>query len=631
MSQRRPLHLSTRMAVNFLLDGALAAAAVGLSFWLSNPARPWPEPHALPLGGAVAIWLIGVPFGLSRLHWRFVSFRDLAIIGAAGVVTALMLVLLMVGAGLMMPSAAFPVVLALALVVLLTGPKLLYRLARSRNAGRDDAAQTAVLVGNGETAELFLTAHERVSASPYRVVGLIALSSKHVGRRVHGLDIFGAVENAESALKRLEQKPDLLIITAPGLAGDALAGLLSAAEASGIKVLRAPSLTRLAPAEQKLELQPISIEDLLNRQQVRLDREGMARLIAGKRVLVTGAGGSIGSELARQVAGLAPAEILLLDNGEFALWQIDVELAELHPALRRQAVIADVRDAARMRSVCEDFRPELVFHAAALKHVPIVEANPMEGLRTNVLGTKAVADAAAASGAGLMVLISTDKAVNPSSIMGASKRLAEMVCQGLDVAARRGSTAKMRCVTVRFGNVLGSTGSVVPLFRRQLAAGGPLTVTHPDMQRYFMTVREAVGLVLQASVVGSDAAAVPDGGIFVLDMGEPVKIVELARQMIRLAGLRPEEDIKIRFSGLRPGEKLFEELFHGGERPAPTGHAGLLMATPRLCDIRLVSAAIDEIAAAAAAGDAAKAVAVLARLVPEFGPPEALAVAAVPG
>jgi O-antigen biosynthesis protein WbqV len=461
------------------------------------------------------------------------------------------------------------------------------------------------------------------------VIGMMALSAKHVGRRVHGLDILCAVDGAEAALAQLTIRPDLLIITVPELAGDALGGLLAACERLCIRVLRAPSLTRLAPAAQTIELQPIAIEDLLNRQQVPLDRAAMARLIAGKRVLVTGAGGSIGSELARQAAGFKPSEIMLLDNGEFALWQIDLELAELHPNLPREAVIGDVRDRARMAALCARFRPDLVFHAAALKHVPIVEANPLEGLQTNVLGTRAVADAARASGAALMVLISTDKAVNPSSIMGASKRLAEIYCQGLDVEARHGGEPALRCVTVRFGNVLGSTGSVVPLFRRQLAQGGPLTVTHPDMQRYFMTVREAVGLVLQASAVGSVPASVPDGGIFVLDMGEPVKILSLAQQMIRLAGLRPDVDIAIRFTGLRPGEKLFEELFHGSEKPAATGHEGLLMATPRVTDVRLVAAAIRDIEAAALVGDAARAVAILARMVPEFVHEHGLAVSSV--
>lgn len=611
----------TRFAVNVALDGMLAALAVTVSFWLTDPASPWPRPAALPIAGAAAIWLIGVPFGLSRLHWRFISLRDLAMIGGAAAIVALMLTLLLIGAGLSMPSMSFPAVLALSLIVLLTAPRLLYRLARQPVPPKADGQMTtAVVVGSGETAELFLGALARFSAAPYRVTGLMALSSRHTGRRVHGLDFLGAVDQAATLLAHLKAAgtaPDLLILTAPELAGDPLSQLISAAEHHNIRVLRAPSLTALAPAEQKIELQPIAIEDLLNRRQVSLDTAGMAKLIAGRRVLVTGAGGSIGSELARQVASFAPAELMLLDNGEFALWQIDLELGETHADVRRQAVIADVRDRARMFAVCAQFRPGLVFHAAALKHVPIVEDNPLEGLQTNVLGTCHVADAARLSGAALMVLISTDKAVNPSSVMGASKRLAEMYAQGLDVTARR-SGSGMRCVTVRFGNVLGSTGSVVPLFRRQLAQGGPLTVTHPDMQRYFMTVREAVGLVLQASVVGSGDASIPDGGIFVLDMGEPVKIVDLARQMIRLAGLRPDVDVAIKFTGLRPGEKLFEELFHGGERPTPTAFEGLLMATPRTADSRLVTLAISEIEKSAAAGDNAMALAVLHRMVPEF-------------
>jgi O-antigen biosynthesis protein WbqV len=607
--------------VNIALDGALAAFAVVLACFLANPEKLWPEPASLPLAGAIAIWLIGVPFGLSRLHWRFTALRDLGMIGGAGLVAAILLTLLLAGAGAVLPSASFPVLLALCMVTALTVPRLIYRLARqpAQPAG-GNAQTTAILVGAGETAELFLGALARFPAAPYRITGLIALSGRHTGRRIHGYDILGAASKAEALLDRLAEKaalPDLLIITAPEFAGDALAALLSAGEKHNVRVMRAPSLTALAPAAQgQIQLQPIAIEDLLNRRQVALDREGMARLIAGRRVLVTGAGGSIGSELARQVAALAPAALMLLDNGEYALWQIDLELAETASHIRRDAVIADVRDAARIRALCQAFRPELVFHAAALKHVPIVEANPLEGLRTNALGTSIVADAAAASGASLMVLISTDKAVNPSSVMGASKRLAEMYAQGLDMAARR--HGGMRCVTVRFGNVLGSTGSVVPLFRRQLQQGGPLTVTHQDMQRYFMTVREAVGLVLQASVAGSGAAAIQDGGIFVLDMGEPVKITDLARQMIRLAGLRPEIDIRIEYTGLRPGEKLFEELFHGSEKPAPTGFAGLLMASPRTADLAQVAAALQAIEAQAAAGNVPGALAILARLVPEF-------------
>jgi O-antigen biosynthesis protein WbqV len=610
------------MAVNIALDGGLAALAVTASFWLANPQALWAWPHVFPLAGALAIWLIGIPFGLWRLRWRFVSFRDLAMLAAAGIVTALMLALLMTGAGLPLPSPAFPAILALVLATCLTAPKFCYRLLREPSAGHNATTQQAILVGTPETAELFLAAHAQNPAKPYCVAGLLALSPKHVGQRLHGLDIVGAVDNAAAALAR--QKPDLLIITTPDLGGTRLQALLAAAARHGTRVMRAPCLTHLAPAEQQAELRPIALEDLLNRQPVRLDRAGMTRLIAGQRVLVTGAGGSIGAELVRQLAALSPAELLLLDNNEFALWRIELELSELHPQLPRRVVIADIRDEPRIRAVMREFRPALVFHAAALKHVPMVEANKLEGLRTNALGTRIVADAAAASGTGLMVLISTDKAVNPSSVMGASKRVAEMYAQALDVAARHAGEG-MRCVTVRFGNVLGSTGSVVPLFRHQLAQGGPLTVTHPDMHRYFMTVREAVGLVLQASVSGSGAEAIPDGGIFMLDMGEPVRIVDLARNMIRLAGLRPDEDIKIAFTGMRPGEKLCEELFHGHEQPVPSGHEGLLMVTPRTAELRAMSAAMDELATAP---DEARAMAVVEALVPEFLPPAGLAVSA---
>ncbi len=610
------------MAVNIALDGGLAACAVMASFWLASPQTPWVWPHLLPLTGALAIWLIGLPFGLWRLRWRFVSYRDIATLAAAGVVTALMLALLMTGAGLPLPSPAFPIILALVLVVCLTAPKFCYRLLREPSAGRNAATQQAILVGTPETAELFLAAHAHNPDKPYGVTALLALSRKHVGQCLHGLDILGTADNAEAALAR--QKPDLLIITTPNLNGAQLQALLAAAARHGARVLRAPSLTQLAPAEQQAELRPIALEDLLNRQQVRLDRAGMMQLIAGRRVLVTGAGGSIGAELVRQLAALAPAELLLLDNNEYALWRIELELSELHPALPRRTVIADVRDEPRIQAVMRGFRPELVFHAAALKHVPMVEANRLEGLRTNALGTRIVADAAAANGTGLMVLISTDKAVNPSSVMGASKRVAEMYAQALDVAARHAG-AGMRCVTVRFGNVLGSTGSVVPLFRHQLAQGGPLTVTHPEMHRYFMTLREAVGLVLQASVSGSGAAAIPDGGIFMLDMGEPVKIVDLARNMIRLAGLRPDEDIKITFTGMRPGEKLFEELFHGHEQPAPSGHEGLLMVTPRTAELEAMAAAMNRLAAAT---DDDAAMRVVEALVPEFLPSAGLAVSA---
>ncbi len=608
-----------RIALNVGLDAALAAAAVPLARWLSNPGGDPFSPGWPIFWGAAALLIAGLPFRLSTQYWRFATISDLVGVGAASVAaTALFVIGLVAGAGMAPPSPAYPALHLMSLALLLTLPRIGYRMMQGEQTA-DSLSQPVLLVGAGEGADLFLTALSAERAPPFHVVGLLSLGQAQTGRRIHGIPILGAVDDAETILARLRDEdrlPTSLVLTEHDLPGPVLARLMQAADREGLRMARAPRPTALDTegGSSNLDLRPVVIEDLLNRAQWKLDREGMARLVAGKRVLITGAGGTIGSELVRQVAALGPDLLVLLDNGEYALWQIEQELGQLG-SFRRRIVIADIRDAGRIQAVMEDVRPDLVFHAAALKHVPMVERNPGEGLLTNAAGTRNVADAARAVGASAMVLISTDKAVNPTSVMGAAKRLAEMYCQSIDIEAR--ARGGMRCITVRFGNVLGSTGSVVPLFQRQLARGGPLTVTHPDMERYFMTVREAVGLVLQASVVGCDRH-IQDGGIFVLDMGEPVKIVDLARQMIRLAGLRPEDDVKIVFTGLRPGEKLFEEMFHGREPPTPTDFPGLLMAAPRTADPAIVGRAIDEIAAACKADNVPKALAILGRMVPEF-------------
>jgi O-antigen biosynthesis protein WbqV len=619
-----------RIAVNVAIDGVLAALAVPLAWWITDPSEAIPSVALVIPIGVVTLLLAGVPFRLSQQYWRFAGMGDLLTVAASSALGSALFSLVLFFCRLGPPSVAFPLAHGLTLLALLGAPRVGYRWLRSRGQGPGDMAETTsvLVVGQTEDCDLFLRALARDRRRLFRVEGLLTLGDHQTGRRIQGYPILGAIKDAGAVLERLRddgRQPSTLVLATPDLQGGPLVNMVAQADRFGLRVRRAPRLTELdqdrtSDEPRPVELRPIMIEDLLNRPQVPLDRDGMARLIQGRRVVVTGAGGTIGSELARQVAAFGPGSLVLMDNGEFALWQIDMELAETHPAVRRQSLIADIRDEARIRSVFEAIRPELVFHAAALKHVPIVEDNPLEGLMTNAAGTRHVADAARASGALAMVLISTDKAVNPTSVMGASKRLAEMYCQALDIVARK-SGGGMRCITVRFGNVLGSTGSVVPLFQRQLARGGPLTVTHPDMRRYFMTVREAVGLVLQANVLGVGEARLPadqDGGIFVLDMGEPVKIVDLARQMIRLAGLKPDEDVAIRFTGLRPGEKLYEELFHGKEPPAPTGHPGLLMAHPRTADPAIVGRAIEEIATACRGNQSRLALTLLGRLIPEF-------------
>lgn len=616
-----------RIAVNVLADGLISGLAAPVARFLAAPHDGLLHPLWFIMGGAITLIVSGLPFRIPQQYWRFSGVADLRGIAAASVAGAALFSLMIFLTGFPLPSPTFPLIYALVLLVGLGGGRLLTRVYGTVRQQAQGQKIRVLLAGSDLSADLFLRALERVSDRHYDVLGLVTRSPGQQGRRLHGVPILGVANDLSAVLARMSQGdtlPESVIVTDPEWRGSQLSVVLDAGQAHGIAVQRAPSLTSLTPAEE-IQMRPIALEDLLNRPEVPLDREGMARLIQGQVVLVTGAGGTIGSELVRQVAQFGPSHLLLLDHGEFALWQIDLELSERYPMVPRQVIVANIRDAERIDEVFSVHKPALVFHAAALKHVPIVEANPCEGVLTNVIGTRIVADAAIRHAASAMVLISSDKAVNPSSIMGASKRCAEIYCQALAVAAETRGSA-FRCVTVRFGNVLGSTGSVVPLFRRQLEQGGPLTVTHPDMTRYFMTVPEAVGLVLQASVRGTALRNQKDetdkrlqqGGIFVLDMGEPVRILDLARQMIRLAGLKPDEDVAIRFTGLRPGEKLYEELFHGREAPVPTDAPGLKMATPRMIDLTAAAGLLQELERVSYCDEVDQALGVMKELVPEF-------------
>ncbi len=613
-------------------DLTMAAVSYLLSLYLRLGAEVLELPGSILVQGlalfvaicAVAFWTMGLYRGV----WRYASLNDMVAIARAVTLAILVLTVAMFlwTRAEAMPRS-LPVINWFVLALLLGGPRVIYRLSKDRQLThlleRDGMARVPVLlVGAGDGAEAFIREMARDPAAGYRVVGLIDEKGTRVGRVIRGVEVLGGLDDVAKVVDRLDRqglKPRRLIITKTRIEGARVRRLLDVATGLGLTLARLPRLTDFKAEDGgRLEIRPVAVEDLLRRPPAVLDRDSMAALIAGRRVLITGAGGTIGAELSRQVAAFRPAHLGLLENAEAALYAIDMETAEAHPELQRSTLIADVRDRGRLDQVIAGERPELVFHAAALKHVPMIEANPVEGVLTNTVGTRNLAEACRAGGVREVVMISTDKAVNPVSVMGASKRLAESYCQALDVIGRVDRHG-CRFVTVRFGNVLGSSGSVVPLFQRQLAAGGPLTVTDPEAKRYFMTVREAVELVLQASALGvHDPEA--GGKIYVLDMGEPVRIVDLARQIIRLAGLEPDRDVAIRYTGLRPGERLGETLLHEHEAPLPTAINGILLAAPRTTDHGLLSRAIDELAALAAAGRSAEAVALMRRVVPEYRP-----------
>ncbi|MBY0407881.1 MAG: polysaccharide biosynthesis protein, partial [Rickettsiales bacterium] len=449
-------------------------------------------------------------------------------------------------------------------------------------------------------------------------VGLVDDNPSQRGRTIHRVRIYGdsgALAHIVRKLDRQGLRPQKMILTEEERAGTSVRHLLDMGEALGIPLARLPRLSEFKQGiADRLEVRPIAVEDLLGRSQKTLDRESMRALVAGKRVLVTGAGGTIGGELTRQIAAFGPAELILIEASEFNLYHIDREVREAFPELALTIVLCDVRDVAHVEDVFARHRPELVFHAAAIKHVPMAEINIEEAILTNVFGTKCIAEASLKHGVQAMVMISTDKAVNPGTVMGASKRLAEAFCQALGSSEKEAGT---KFITVRFGNVLGSTGSVVPLFSEQLKRGGPITVTHPDITRYFMTVREAVELVMQAAVLGVNQHERQEC-IFVLDMGQPVKIYDLAVQMIRLAGLRPEEDIKVIFTGLRPGEKLYEELFHYSESVVKTQHESISLASPRFADMNSLRESLAVLYGHCSQRKTEEALALLKQLVPEF-------------
>lgn len=543
-------------------------------------------------------------FGLYRGIWRFASIPDLMRIFKA-VASGL---LLAATASFILtrlehvPRSVF-VIDGILLVLLLGGPRFLYRWAKDRHLYAKDGMR-ALIVGAGRAGEMLARDLLRDASSPYRPVAFVDDDPGKRGTEIHGVPVAGDCEALPVVVADLGI--DLVLIALPAATSRQIRRVVEICESTGLPFRTLPRTQDILSGRVSLkDLRDVKIEDLLGREPVQLDWQAITRGTQGKTILVTGGGGSIGSELCRQVAPLEPARLIVFERSEYNLYAIELELRRKFPEVALVTVLGDVVDAVAVERVMREHAPTVVFHAAAYKHVPMLEGQGRAAAVNNILGTRTVAALAEKYGCESFVLISTDKAVNPGNIMGMTKRVAEMVCQSLSVCART------RFITVRFGNVLGSSGSVIPLFQQQIAAGGPITVTHPEVSRYFMTIPEACQLIMQASVIGRG------GEIFVLDMGEPVKISYLAEQLVRLSGRRPGEDIEIVYTGLRPGEKLHEELFHDTEELTTTAHPKILLANCRQVDAETLEASLAGLEKACRDAKEEKIREILFQLVPE--------------
>jgi len=553
-----------RQPLSLAVDGLTVAVAwnatylfrLGFERWFS--ARPGYD--AWVMVGIVLIYvaafaLLRVPQGM----WRFSGFGEVRRLAlacvVAGAVSGTTVMLLQLRGVPRAVLALHPVVTLMAVALVRMAYRMLYEHARSRITGSDTEIRRALVLGAGEAARLLVAG---IHQQGWIVLGFLDDDPHRQGARVAGVPVLGPLSALRD--KAVLGAATHLIVAMPSTRGARRREVLELAAQTGLPVVTVPSVDELRDGNQRIDLlRDIEPEDLLGREPVALDEEGIAETLRGKTVMITGAGGSIGSELCRQVAHFAPARLVLLELSEFNLYTIEQDLAQRFPQLPLVPLIGDVKDLEHLRLCMAQWRPQVVFHAAAYKHVPLMEDhNARAALRNNTLGTYHAALAATEAGVERFVLISTDKAVNPTNVMGATKRAAEMVVS--DLAATHPGT---RFIAVRFGNVLGSSGSVIPKFKEQIARGGPVTVTHPEIIRYFMTIPEAARLVLQAAAIGKS------GQVLVLDMGEPVRIVELARQLIRLSG-HAADDIDIEFSGLRAGEKLFEELLADADATVPT-------------------------------------------------------------
>jgi FlaA1/EpsC-like NDP-sugar epimerase len=561
----------------------------------------WPAIALLLLMRSIAFFMHGLFHGL----WRYAGLPELSNLIRATTVSSVAFIC----AGAMAHSLLLPRTVYvgewLGSIVLVGGIRFAIRMVRERRPPRNPLAVPTLIIGAGDSGESLLRDVQRGPERKWEIVGFLDDDRSKLGALVRQVRVMGPAD--EPTLRRVvgERGVRLVVLAVPSMQAPRIRQVLAICRSLGVQTKIVPSITNRLTQVEFAAIRELSIEDLLRRDPVQLDLAQVAEFLAGRTLLVTGAGGSIGSELVRQALWFKPKRLVLFDRGENALFYLERELASATTQTEIVVAVGDITDRARVEQVMRRHRPDVVLHAAAYKHVPVMEHNASEAVKNNVFGTLTVAEAAHAAGASAFVMISTDKAVNPTSVMGATKRVAELAIHHRQLGSR------MRHVIVRFGNVLGSAGSVVPLFQEQIARGGPVTITHPDMRRYFMTIPEAAQLTLQAG------ALAVGGELFVLDMGEPVKIVDLARDMIELSGLRPEIDIALQFTGLRPGEKLFEQLLLSGEAYDKTPHPKICVGHIQSPSSELLKRELATLTSVAEAGDDARVRRCLTALVPE--------------
>lgn len=573
------------VVLGILLDALLVNAATFLSFFLRFDGSI-PQPYiqlfwrtALPVTviRLLAFWL----FGIYRRVWRYASIQEVVYIVGATSVGSTVLVLSN-WFGIIFLPRTIHVGSWLLTIALVGASRFSVRVAAEGTLAWRKIGKGVLIVGAGDAGIMVAKELRRQPALRLQPLGFVDDDPHKQGRTISGLRVFGRLTDIPRIVSAIGAEE--VIIAMPSASGASIRSVLETCHSCDVRVKTVPGLYELIGGGVTVnQIREVQIEDLLGREPVNVDLAAISGYIEGKVVLITGAGGSIGSELCNQVARFKPELLVLLGHGENSIFEVAAQLRVRHPNCKFEAVIADIKNRDRLERLFEWYRPSVVFHAAAHKHVPLMEKNPEEAFTNNVLGTSNLVDMADKHGVLHFVMISTDKAVNPGNVMGASKRLAEMIVQA---KARRSST---RFVSVRFGNVLGSRGSVIPTFRAQILAGGPVTVTHPEMTRYFMTIPEASQLVVQAGAMGRG------GEVFILDMGKPVKILDLARDIIRLSGFEPERDIRIEFTGPRPGEKLFEELLYDEESTAATRHEKIFVTRTEPIDEERLALAVQHL------------------------------------